>query len=74
VGVKNIGKIIKGASNEGDALKKFKADSDSFQRPVVSTSRADRRLPEIDVFFRRWIGAMVKQVRNRRGVALILLH
>ncbi|OCK79480.1 hypothetical protein K432DRAFT_435332 [Lepidopterella palustris CBS 459.81] len=29
------GRLIRGASDEADALKKLKADSESFQRPVV---------------------------------------
>jgi len=36
VGPSNIGKVIKGANNEAEALKKFKQDGESFLRPVVS--------------------------------------
>lgn len=30
-----MGKVIKGATDQSDALKKFTASADAFQRPVV---------------------------------------
>lgn len=36
VGSNGISKVIKDARDEKDALKRFKENSDSFQRPVVS--------------------------------------
>ena len=38
VGASGISSIIKGASSESDALKKFKTSPDSFQRPIVRLS------------------------------------
>lgn len=35
VGPSGVGKVIKGATNESDAMKKFSASTDSFQRPIV---------------------------------------
>lgn len=35
VGAKRIGSIIKGAEDEAEALRRFKEDAESFQRPVV---------------------------------------
>lgn len=38
VGASGLGSIIKGASDEQDALKKFKQSKDNFVRPVVCVS------------------------------------
>ncbi|KAF2839849.1 hypothetical protein M501DRAFT_1003325 [Patellaria atrata CBS 101060] len=35
LGSGSAGKVVKGASDEGDALKKLKQNGDAFQRPVV---------------------------------------
>lgn len=37
VGKSGVGKVIQGAQNEKDALKKFRESKDSFLRPVVSS-------------------------------------
>lgn len=47
VGPNGAGNIIKGATSESDALKKFSASADAFQRPVVvdwSNGKAGRSL------------------------------
>jgi hypothetical protein len=38
VGQSNIQRVIKGAQDQKDALRKFKENNDSFQRPIVSHS------------------------------------
>jgi hypothetical protein len=40
VGQSNIRNVIKGAQDQKDALRKFKENNDSFQRPIVSHSLA----------------------------------
>ena len=42
VGAQGAGTIVKGAKNEIDALRKWKRDNDSFQRPVVSPQQLER--------------------------------
>lgn len=37
------GKIIRGAQDEADAMRRLKADGESFERPVVSSWCAPRR-------------------------------
>ena len=32
----SAGKVVQGASDESDALRRLKADGDAFQRPLVS--------------------------------------
>lgn len=44
VGQSKVGSIVKGASSENDAVKKFKASTDAFQRPVVSSARSPVRV------------------------------
>lgn len=39
VGASNISSVISGASNEKEALKKFKEGAENFKRPVVCTNR-----------------------------------
>jgi hypothetical protein len=41
VGTKGISSIIEGAVNEQEALKKFRANPDSFKRPVVRLSKRE---------------------------------
>lgn len=43
VGANGAGKVIQGATSEKDAFTKWKKDSGSFQRPLVSSQRLERR-------------------------------
>lgn len=40
VGPSKVGSVVKGASSESDAIKKFKSSTDAFQHPVVCLSSA----------------------------------
>lgn len=72
VGASNIGKVIKGASNEAEALKKFKADSENFQRPVVSIQKLFG-IHQLTFVIRPLTGTMVKQVCVVRAPCVLLL-
>jgi hypothetical protein len=46
LGPGKAGLVVKGAKDDADALRKVKANADSFERPVVSfTSSNERFLP-----------------------------
>jgi hypothetical protein len=44
VGPERAGEIVKGATGPQDALKKWKADQNAFQRPVVSLLSYEKRV------------------------------
>lgn len=49
VGVSKVGSVITGAKNEADAVRKFRSNDDSFQRPVVCSMLI---ITNCDVIFR----------------------
>lgn len=54
-------KVIKGAQDEADAMRRLKADGETFERPVVSAACA-RVLPIANPHNRWWTGTKAKQV------------
>ena len=35
IGIRKVGDVVKGATDESDAMKRLKENADNFQRPVV---------------------------------------
>lgn len=57
-----VSKVIKGAQNESDAMKKLEADGEAFERPVVSLPGIST--PATANSGRWWTGTKAKQVRE----------
>jgi len=61
IGPNGVGKVVKGATSESDALKKFSASADAFQRPIVvdwSNGKAGESLLR-KCFRRTWLITLV---------------
>lgn len=62
-GTNAASKVIAGASDESDAMRRLKADGDAFQRPLVSPFHmAGRTFANLS---RWWIGTKEKQVSSQ---------
>lgn len=64
VGANKIGSIINGASTEKEALKKFRENSETFQRPVVRYASSLARPPFIS-------RSIVNLPRNRLSIGIM---
>ncbi len=68
VGAQRAGEVIKGASDEKDALKKWKADNGSFERPLACS--IPRLLGALLILYRLSTGTMVRpwlEIVSRRS-------
>ena len=63
IGKHNVSKLIQGARDEGDALKRLRENAENFQRPVVCPSTCAEDMQKLICDFRWWTGTMDEQVR-----------